>query len=135
MNRGILDKYKNLVSYLLVGTVTVLINVAVYCFLVYFLEFETVKSAVLAWFASMLFAYPANKRWVFHSHAHGRNEVSREVLIFFACRVATGIVDWVCMYFFVDVMGLDDVMIKLYANVLVVALNYVASKWLVFRKI
>ena len=42
--------------------------------------------------------------------------------------------DLLIMYVFVDCMGMNDLLIKIASNVLVVILNYVASKLIIFRK-
>ena len=52
----------------------------------------------------------------------------------YGCRVATGIVDWFCMYIFVDLFHMNDLVIKLAANFLVFILNYIASKLWIFKK-
>ncbi len=44
-----------------------------------------------------------------------------------------GAVDWLCMLIFVDVLQFDDVVIKAGANVLVIILNYIASKMIIFK--
>ena len=56
------------------------------------------------------------------------------MLSFFVCRLATGLVDWACMFLFVDVLHWNDVLIKTGANILVIALNYIASKLIIFKK-
>ena len=53
---------------------------------------------------------------------------------FFACRLATGLVDWVCMFVFVDMLAWNDIFIKFVANILVIILNYIASKLVIFKK-
>lgn len=90
-------------------------------------------SSVIAWFFSVLFAYMTNKKWVFHSEATTSLETIKEFFSFLGCRMATGIVDWVCMFVFVLLIGFNDVFIKFEANVLVIVLNYIASKWIVFK--
>ena len=56
-----------------------------------------------------------------------------EAAYFFACRIATGLLDVVIMYVFADVLGLYDVAVKVVSNVIVVILNYVASKLFIFK--
>ena len=48
-------------------------------------------------------AYFTNRQWVFHSEAHTIQETAREIVSFFLCRMATGIVDWGGMLFLRDV--------------------------------
>ncbi|MBR2854148.1 MAG: GtrA family protein, partial [Clostridia bacterium] len=50
------------------------------------------------------------------------------------CRLATGILDWVLMYLLVDQLHWNDLYVKIAVNILVILLNYVASKLLIFRK-
>ncbi|MFR4063569.1 MAG: GtrA family protein [Mediterraneibacter faecis] len=62
-----------------------------------------------------------------------KEEIGKERVSFFSCRLATGILDWACMFIFADLCGFNDVLIKCAANVLVIILNYVASKLVIFR--
>ena len=57
----------------------------------------------------------------------------REIVTFFAFRLGTGVVDWACMFVFVDILSFNDVVIKFIANVIVIILNYVASKLIIFK--
>ena len=50
------------------------------------------------------------------------------------CRLITGFVDWGIMWLFVDIIGLNDVIIKIIANIVVIVLNYIASKLVIFKK-
>ncbi len=134
MLKDLIRKYRDVIPYLFFGVCTTAVNVVVYWICAHPMRLGTMLSTVLAWVLSVLFAYVTNRKWVFHSEAHGRREISREMASFFGCRLATGIVDWLCMFLFVEVLGLNDLFIKLAANVIVIVLNYVASKLLIFRK-
>ncbi|MBQ9922709.1 MAG: GtrA family protein [Clostridia bacterium] len=70
----------------------------------------------------------------FHSKATDTQAIVKEIVSFFACRIATGVVDWVCMFLFVEVLHFNDVVIKVFANIFVIILNYIASKLIIFRK-
>lgn len=60
--------------------------------------------------------------------------VFREALAFYACRLATGGIDLLCVFVCVDVLHWNDMPVKIAASVLVIVLNYVWSKAWVFRK-
>ena len=96
--------------------------------------FNTMISTVVAWVLAVLFAYITNRKWVFKSVANSRMEIVRELVSFFGCRIATGIVDWLCMFIFVEFLKFNDVLIKAVANILVIILNYIASKLIIFKK-
>lgn len=130
----LLRSYKHIILYLIFGVGTTLVNVAVYSLCAHGLELSTTASTCIAWVLSVLFAYLTNRIWVFESRARTARALLREAWSFFACRLATGVLDLAIMYLCVDVLGFHDVAVKLLSNVLVVILNYVASKLFVFTK-
>ncbi len=128
------EKYKDIIPYAFFGVCTTLVNIASYWVCAHPLRFGTMVSTVIAWILAVLFAYVTNRKWVFNSQAETVAEITKEIISFFGCRLATGVLDWACMFVFVELLGLNDVVIKTIANVLVIVLNYVASKLLIFRK-
>lgn len=131
--RKLIVRYKDVIPYVVFGVLTTAINIAVYWIMAHPLKMETMPSTAIAWVIAVLFAYLTNRKWVFHSEAHMPQEIFREIVSFFACRIATGVVDWGCMLIFVDMLHFNDVVIKAAANILVIILNYVASKLVIFR--
>ena len=127
-------KYRDIVSYLFFGVCTTAVNILVYdiCYLAS--GIGNVPSTVVAWLVSVLFAFVTNKLWVFQSKTRQAKALLHEVLSFFGCRLATGVLDVVIMYLAVDCMGGNGLVWKLISNVLVIVLNYAASKFWIFRK-
>lgn len=132
--KALYQKYKDIIPYGVFGVLTTLVNVAVYWLMAHLANLPTMPSTMIAWVAAVLFAYITNRKWVFHSEAHTRDEIIKEVGSFFACRLATGVVDWLCMLVFVDVLQFNDVAVKAIANILVIILNYIASKAVIFKR-
>lgn len=128
------EKYKDIIPYLFFGVCTTAVNIAVYWVMEHLLHFGVVPSAVIAWICAVLFAYLTNRKWVFKSSAVTVKEILKEIIAFFTCRLATGVIDWLIMYVFVDVLHYNDMLIKTAANIVVIVLNYVASKMIIFRK-
>lgn len=120
---------KELIIYGIVGGITTLIDIIVYWLVSRFLFVPVVPSTIIAWIVAFIFAYWSNRKFVFHSH----NPVIPEAFQFFICRVSTGILDVVIMYVFADVLGLYDVAVKITSNIIVIILNYIASKLFIFR--
>ncbi len=125
--------YRDVIPYLFFGVLTTLVNVCVYWALAHLLGAGVILSTILAWLCAVGFAYVTNRKWVFHSTAAGAPAIAKEIVSFFACRLFTGIVDWGCMFIFVELIGLNDVVIKILANVLVIVLNYIVSIRVIFR--
>jgi len=127
------EKYKSYFFYLLFGVLTTIVNVVVYWVMAHPLQCGVLTSTIVAWVLAVLFAYITNRKWVFNSTSEGIKEIGREIISFFLCRVATGVLDLFCMWLFVDVLHWNDIVIKFLSNVVVVILNYVASKVLIFK--
>lgn len=129
-----IEKYKDIIPYAIFGVLTTLVNIVAYWLFAHPLRLSVMASTVMAWICSVLFAYITNRKWVFHSEAMGSAAILKEMISFFACRLLTGVVDWLCMLIFVDLLYWNDMVIKIGANVLVIILNYVASKLVIFKK-
>lgn len=132
--KKIYEKYKDIISYAVFGVLTTVVNIVTYWILAHPFEMDVMPSTVTAWAVAVLFAYVTNRKWVFHSEAKTKNAIIKEIIAFFLARLATGAIDWLWMWIFVDIMALNDVIMKFIANVIVIILNYVASKLVVFKK-
>lgn len=127
------QKYREQLLYVLFGGLTTLVNIVAYYLCATPLGLGTVPSTGIAWVLSVLFAYVTNRRWVFESHARGTSAIAREMGAFFLCRLLSGLMDMAIMYVFVDMLRFDGMVVKVASNVLVIIVNYVASKLLIFR--
>ena len=127
------EKIKELAAYGFFGVCSTAVNIIMYWICAHPMQLSTVVSTVIAWIVAVAFAYVTNRIWVFHSRSSGIKAVIREAASFFACRLLTGVIDLFCMWFFVDIQHLNDVWVKTASNILVIILNYVASKVLIFR--
>lgn len=130
--RELLQRYRRQLLYLFFGVCTTVVNVLVYGLCARLTPLSTTASTCLAWAAAVLLAYVTNRSWVFESGARTVPGVLREVGSFFLCRLATGGLDLAVMYACVDRLGLPDIPVKAASNILVIVLNYAASRLLVF---
>jgi putative flippase GtrA len=86
----------------------------------------------IGWVAGVLFAYPLNRKWVFHSK---NPKILKEFSGFAASRVSTWILDIVVMEVLVNVLSMNYWIAKIFiSSVLVTVLNYVFSKVFIFKK-
>lgn len=132
--KELVKKYRDVIPYLFFGVCTTAVNVIIYWIVAHPLNAGVMLSTLAAWFGAVLFAYVTNRKWVFRSTANTLKEILNEMVSFFICRLATGFVDWACMLIFVKQLHMDDMFIKFFANILVIVLNYIASKLVIFRK-
>ena len=127
-------QHREIITYVFFGGCTTLVNWGGYWLLAHPLGLDETLSTVLANVLSILFAYVTNRRWVFESQVHGIGPVLREMGSFFASRLATLMLDALIMEIFAKRLGLNDMLVKLAANIVIIVLNYVLSKVLIFKK-
>ncbi|MGL4774326.1 MAG: GtrA family protein [Clostridium sp.] len=130
----LLKKYKELIAYGVFGVLTTLINIIVYYVCTKLLGIEYLISNVIAWILSVAFAYITNKLFVFESNKSDLNSILKEVSAFVGARLFSGVLDMGIMYACVDLLSMNDVVVKILANVIVIVLNYFLSKYWIFRK-
>ena len=134
MIRDLYKKYEDKILYLIFGALATAVNYGVYWLCAHPLNLSVVLSTIVAWVAAMIFAYFTNRKWVFRSEACTPKENICEFVSFFLCRLGTGLLDMALMYLLVDQLHLNDMVMKALVNILVIILNYVASKLLIFKK-
>ena len=132
--KKLIIKYRHFILYAVFGVLTTVVNIASYWVCTRLFHMPTVPATVAAWIIAVLFAYLTNRRLVFESGAEGGKEILIECAKFFAMRAATGVLDIVFMYVTVDMLHWNDVLMKVISNVIVIVLNYLASRLFVFRK-
>ena len=141
-------KYKEIIMYLIFGVATTGVNWVVYSLLMKAVlvhapgsdDVKMTVSNVIAWIAAVIFAFITNKLWVFESKSWVPKVAAREFVSFVVSRLATGVIEWFgpLLLFKIgldqDLFGVKGFVAKIVCSVLVVILNYVFSKLLVFTK-
>ena len=127
-------KYQQPILYLFFGVCTTAVNIITYYITAHMLSLSVILSTCLAWVISVIFAYVTNKWWVFESKSLRLKAVIQEFLSFTGCRLFTGACDLLIMFIFVDCLGVNDLFVKIASNVLVVVLNYIFSKMIIFKR-
>lgn len=135
--RGIQTRhFWEVVRYTVVGAITTVVSLGSYflCVMTFLNPADPVQlqaANVISWVCAVSFAYVSNRRIVFRS---SEKRMVVEAGKFFAARISTLLIDMGCMAVFVSVMGWSDKISKLAVQVIVFSLNYLLSKFLVFRK-
>lgn len=130
----LVEKYWDILSYLFFGVLTTVVNYVVYLPCYNVLNLSAVASNAIAWVVAVAFAYLTNKPFVFRSHDWSAKTVIPELTKFVGCRIGSGLAETLILLLAVDIMGWNGNIWKLLTNVLVVILNYIGSKLLVFRR-
>ena len=131
---GLLKKHKSFIAYGIFGVLTTIVNIVAYNFSYNHVGLSNTFSNIIAWILAVAFAYVTNKIWVFGSVSWKWDVLKKEIVSFISCRLATGILDIVIMYICVDIMNFNAMLMKIVSNVLVIILNYIFSKLVIFKK-
>ena len=146
--KALILKYKELIVYVIFGGLTTVVNLVVFTLSGMVLGDERyLISNIIAWFAAVIFAYITNKLWVFESKSWDVRVLLKEIPSFFAARVLSFLIEEAGLFVFVDLLSFKDISFKILSfelgeeliakavlAVIVVVLNYVFSKLVIFRK-
>ena len=135
--REIIEKIlgnREVIRYLVIGALTTLINYIAYWAVTRLLGLDALTSNWIAWVVSVVFAYITNKLYVFESHVSGVKALALEMFNFVLARVFSLFVDQAIIWLLVEKLGLYDLICKLFSNFVVIVMNYIFSKLIIFRK-
>jgi len=132
--KALIVQYWEVLSYLIFGVLTTVVNYCVYLPVYNILGLSASVSNVIAWVVAVAFAYLTNKPFVFRSHDWSAKTVIPELTKFVGCRIASGAAETLILLVSVDILHWNGNIWKLVTSVLVVVLNYIASKLVVFKK-
>lgn len=135
--RSFWKKHQEFIRYALFGIAAVVADVGAYALTVSHVGIRLANAA--GWAAALVAAFITNKYWVFSRKKEGMLDFLREFVEFTAARLAS---------FFVQVWGTDALVrhevqrplfgipggrAKTLVTIVVIALNYLFSKFLIFR--
>lgn len=153
-------KYKEIILYIIFGVLTTLVNWATYWVLARIWAQQMEQEQVLftlfgktitvglffiflanfiAWVAGVIFAFVTNKIWVFESKSWKPAVALKEFWLFVLARLITGVLEWFGVPLLVAIglnqplFGAEGFVAKLLVSVIVVILNYVFSKLIIFK--
>ena len=127
-------RYREMWLYALFGLGTVLINMFVYSLFTEYIDLGVLIANAIAWIFATLFAFYTNRRWVFVSHATGVFAFFMQLGSLCLGRFMTLIVEEWMLFFLIEMKGLPNMLVKFFSQIVVIALNYLISKLIVFRR-
>ena len=127
-----LKKERELILYGIFGVGSTVINIAVF-HLCGRLGVALNPTNIIAWFFAFAFAFITNKAIVFQSRGWTNRAALREFASFLAVRIFTLVLDTVLLYLLVEWLLADRLLSKIVVNVIVILVNYIVSKFFIFK--
>lgn len=150
---ALIKKHKEIISYIFFGALTTAVSFVSYSIFVLLFNAVGLQNIVflgaslavsianlISWVCAVLFAFVTNKLWVFNSKSFEKDVVLPEFLKFLSSRIATGVLEIIAVPLLVSLglgfalFGIEGLLAKLIATVVVIILNYILSKLLIFKK-
>ncbi|MBN3554014.1 GtrA family protein [Fictibacillus nanhaiensis] len=121
---------QEVISYLFFGVLTTLINFISYLLLTDVLGVLYTAATVVSWIVAVLFAYITNKIYVFKTQGN----ILKELGSFIVFRLLSLGLDLGLMIVMVSMLQINDLFSKVVVNILVVIINYLLSKFMIFQR-
>jgi len=132
--KTLFDKYKEFILYVVFGGMATIVSIISFNYFANILLIKELIANIFSWVVTVAFAYVTNKLYVFKTKAKDLKDLFREIISFFSARLLTLLIEEVILYVGIDYLHIDNMLVKLAAQVLVVLGNYVLSKLFIFKK-
>lgn len=126
-------KNKEILLYLFFGGLTFLVSISSYALFNIRIGWNALTANIASWILAVAFAYVTNRTWVFESSTDRGSTLIKEITGFVGGRIATLVIEELILFIFITEFEMNSVLVKIVAQVVVIALNYVISKMIVFK--
>lgn len=125
-----------MITYIICGVLTTIVNYVVYFIMPRFgaNDLDILLANIVAWTVAVIFAYFVNKIFVFESLSWDRKTLAHEFPSFITARLLSLGFDTLFLIVTVGHLHWNEPVMKLLSNVFVLIMNYIASKFLIFKK-
>ena len=125
---------RSVILYILFGVLTTAVNYAIYLPLYNYTSIPAFACNMVAWVFAVVIAFLTNKPLVFRSMDWSLKTTVSEFAKFMGLRIFSGGLETLLIFVMVDICNGDGNFWKVFTSVLVIILNYFASKFIVFKK-
>ncbi len=127
-------KHKEGLMYLFFGGLTFFLSLFLFWFMDSVMHINEVVNNSIDWGICVAFQFFTNRTWVFDGKVDNTKDFLKQAGSFTAGRLFTLVVEDLLIFIFITLLGWPKMPVKLGATFVVIALNYVISKLIVFRK-
>ena len=144
---GLLNKHREIIVYLIFGVLTTAVNLATFYLMETVTDISYLINNGIAWVVGVIFAFVTNKIFVFQSKSWKPSVAGKEAAEFLGARLFSFGVEEVGLWLLVDIIGLasfskvifgfaisGELIAKVILAIVVVILNYIFSKLVIFKK-
>lgn len=127
-------KYKEIIMYGIMGVLTTIVNIISFTIFEKTFGITALVSNIIAWVISVIFAYITNKLYVFESKSFKKDVLIKEITSFTSARIFSLLLEEAIIYILIDIMSMNSIIVKIISNIVVIIVNYILSKLVIFKK-
>lgn len=130
--RPLVLRYQQAINYVLFGGMTTAVNLAIYYPLKLVISYLVAN--VIAWIGSVIFAFFVNKAFVFEDNRWDARALLYQGGSFAAARLLSLVLEEIILIVFAEWLAMGTNLVKILAQIVVIVVNFVASKFIIFKK-
>jgi len=119
--------------YILFGGLAFLVSIFTFALFNVTLGMNELIANIVSWVITVTFAFFTNRIWVFQAPTETVKEFITQLGLFFGARVVTLVIEEVILLVFVTLLHMNSMVVKVVAQVVVIVLNYILSKLVIFK--
>lgn len=127
-------KHKEGLLYLFFGGLTFFLSIFLFWFMDSVMHINEVVNNSIDWVICVAFQFFTNRTWVFDGKVETKKDFLKQAGSFTLGRLFTLVVEDLLILIFITWLGLPKMPVKLGATFVVIVLNYIISKLIVFKK-
>lgn len=127
------SKHKEALLYLLFGGLSFVLSVVLFVLFNSTFGMNELSANAVSWFLTVLFVYITNKLWVFKVVLSTKVQFLFQIVKFYISRIGTLLLEEVLLFVFITKLSLPGIPVKLFAQLMVIIVNFVFSKLFVFN--
>ena len=127
-------KYKEALMYLFFGGLTFFLSIFLFWFMDSVLHINELINNTIDWVICVAFQFFTNRTWVFDGKVDNNRDFLKQAGSFTLGRLFTLVVENTLIAIFITWLGFPKMPVKLGATFVVIVLNYIISKLIVFKK-
>lgn len=131
---GFYKKYKSILLYLFFGALTTFVSIFSFYLLGTVGGVNVHIANTASWVLAVTFAFVTNRIWVFDAKCETKKEFFIQARDFYGGRLATYFVEELILLVFVNLLNFNQDIVKIVAQFVILVLNYIVSKFFVFKK-
>ncbi len=132
-NNSFYIKHKMPVLYIFFGGLTFLLNMVLFVIIDRLFPISELINNIICWVTCVTFQYFTNRTWVFDGKTNTKIEFLKQFFSFMGGRVFTLFIEEIILAVFITWLAFNSIIVKLVAQVVVIALNFAISKCFVFK--